>query len=39
MIKMTKRLFFYAAFLLCAVLVFAADDDSEAETEKRCNRP
>ena len=24
-----KRLFFYAAFLLCAVLVFAADDDIE----------
>jgi len=39
MIKMTKRLFFYATFLLCAALVFAADDDSEAEKEKRCNRP
>ena len=39
MIKITKRLFFYAAFLLCAVLVFAADNDSKAEKEKRCNRP
>ena len=39
MIKMTKRLFFYAAFLLCAVLVFAVDNESEIEKEKRCNRP
>jgi len=39
MIKMMKRLFFYAAFLLCAVLVFAVDDESEIEKEKRCNRP
>ena len=30
---------FYAAFVLCAVLVFAVDDESEIEKEKRCNRP
>lgn len=29
MIKMTKRLFFYAAFLLCAVLAFAGDNSKE----------
>ena len=29
MIKMTKRLFFYAAFLLCAVLAFAVDNSKE----------
>ena len=39
MIKITKRLFFYAAFLLCAVLVFAVENESEIEKEKRRNRP
>ena len=31
MIKITKRLFFYAAFLLCAVLVFAADNSKTTD--------
>ena len=31
MIKITKRLFFYAAFLLCAVLVFAADNSKKTD--------
>ena len=31
MIKITKRLFFYAAFLLCAALVFAADNSKKTD--------
>ena len=31
MIKITKRIFFYAAFLLCAALVFAADNSKTTD--------